>query len=103
MIAVSWLKKRKKKKRKKKYRLETETRLKPPYPTTGSGGPDEIHAEFFGFGTSKHLGEAIALLEALNFDTCTLLAKKCPSPPHTRLSFLRARRFLETSVPVFFL
>jgi hypothetical protein len=42
------------------------------------GLPEEIHVGFFKFGTGKCLGEVIAILEALNFDTRALLARKCP-------------------------
>ena len=39
---------------------------------------EEIHVEFFKFGPGERLGEVIAILEALYFDTRALLARKCP-------------------------
>jgi len=68
------------------------------------GLPEEIHVEFFEFGMGKCLGEVIAILEALNFDTRALLARKCPlGLLNLTLEFPESAEILETSVPVFFL
>jgi len=40
--------------------------------------PEEVHVEFFEFGTGKGLGEVIAIFEALDFDASALLAGQCP-------------------------
>ena len=42
------------------------------------GLPEQVHVEFFEFGTRKCLREIVAILEALNFDTSALLTRECP-------------------------